>query len=331
MRVNALHALKTGGGLAACAARCWASDNASNIAAELAFYCAFSLAPLLIIVLTVTGWLVGSDAASLQIGTQLDALFGTATARLLLEAAKSSQQVEGVVATLISIVTLLVGATTVLAALQQALDQIWQSARLARTGLVGWVRTRFLSLGFILALGFLLLISLTISTGLAGMRRKMAHAYPSMVVAVAGLDFSVSLVLVAALFAMVYRYMPARKLPWRTVFVGGAITATLFYVGRWGVSLYLAHSTQATAFGAASSFAALLLWFYYTALIFLFGAEWTACLGRVREEGDSGESLPTVAAQVVEMDGQSKSTRPNVECGGAHFQDNLGKGTRALT
>jgi YihY family inner membrane protein len=194
--------------------------------------------------------------------------------------------------------------TTVLAALQQALDQIWQSARLARTGLVGWVRTRFLSLGFILALGFLLLISLTISTGLAGMRSKMAHAYPSMVVAVAGLDFCVSLVLVAALFAMVYRYMPARKLPWRIVFVGGAITATLFDVGRWGVSLYLAHSTQATAFGAASSFAALLLWFYYTALIFLFGAELTACLGRVREEGDSGESC--------KWKGQSKSTRPNV-------------------
>jgi membrane protein len=290
MQLKMPHVLRTTAGLAACAARYWNSDNASNIAAELAFYCAFSLAPLLIIILTLTGWLVGSDAAYNQIGAQLNALFGDATAKTLLQAAKSSQQAQGLAATLISIITLLVGATTVLAALQQALDQIWQSARLARSGLVGWVRTRFLSLAFILALGFLLLVSLTISTGLTGIRSKVAHAYPSMVAVVAGLDLVVSLALVAALFAVLYRYMPARKLPWRAVLVGGAITAVLFDIGRWGAGFYLAHSTQASAFGAASSFAALLLWLYYTSLVFLFGAEFTACLGRVREDGNRSES-----------------------------------------
>jgi membrane protein len=295
MRIKTPQMLRATASLTACAARYWNSDNASNIAAELAFYCAFSLAPLLIIILTVTGWLVGSDAAYHQIGTQLNALFGDAAAKTLLQAAKSSQQARGVLATLISIGTLLVGATTVLAALQQALDQIWQSARLARTGLVGWIRTRFLSLGFILALGFLLLVSLTISTGLAGIRGKMAHAYPALIAAVAGFDFIASLALVAGLFAIVYRYLPARQLPWRVVLVGGVITATLFDIGRWGVGFYLAHSTQASAFGAAASFVALLLWLYYTSLIFLFGAEFTACLGRVREDGDSNGSSPKVA------------------------------------
>lgn len=204
---------------------------------------------------------------------------------------------------MISIITLLIGATTVLAALQQALDQIWQSARLARTGLVGWIRTRFLSLGFILAVGFLLLVSLTISTGLAGIRGNMAHAYPTMIAAVAGSDFVVSLALVAALFAIVYRYLPARRLPWRVVLVGGVITAILFDIGRWGIGFYLAHSTQASAFGAASSFVALLLWLYYTSLIFLFGAEFTACLGRVRGDSADSESSPDR--------GSANCSRPN--------------------
>jgi membrane protein len=291
--------LKATAGLTACAARYWNSDNASNIAAELAFYCAFSLAPLLIIILTITGWILGSDAAYSQIGAQLNALFGDAAAKTLLQAAKSSQQTQGMLATVISVITLLIGATTVLAALQQALDQIWQSTRLARTGVVGWIRTRFLSLGFILAVGFLLLVSLTISTGLAGIRGKMAHAYPAMIAAVAGFDFVASLALVAALFAVVYRYLPARRLPWRVVLVGGVITAILFDIGRWGIGFYLAHSTQASAFGAASSFVALLLWLYYTSLIFLFGAEFTACLGRVREDGAVANRRPKVTQAIA--------------------------------
>jgi membrane protein len=294
-------ALKTIFGHAACAARFWNSDNATNIAATLAFYCAFSLAPLLIIILTMTGWIIGSDQAYAQMGTQLNALFGATTAKILLQAAKSSQQATGFLATVISIATLLIGATTVLAALQQALDQIWQSARLALSGALGWVKTRFLSLGFILALGFLLLVSLTISTGLAGVRDRVAHTYPSMVAAITALDFTLSLVLVAALFALVYRYMPAKKLPWRVVLLGGLLTAVLFDIGRWGVSLYLAHSTQPSAFGAASSFAALLLWLYYTALIFLFGAEFTACLGHLREPRDNAE-VASARAYLVKGD-----------------------------
>jgi membrane protein len=252
--------------------------------AALAFYCAFSLAPLLVIVLTLAGLIVGANTAYGQVGAQLNSLFGPSTAAIVLDAVKKAQQPQGLVATLVSFVTLLIGATTVLAAIETALEQIWKSAAIAPQGVRGWLRTRFLSLGFILTLGFLLLVSLTVSTALAGIRARIAGAHPALVGAVGTLDFLVSLCLVSSLFALIYRYMPARRLTWAVVLSGGVLTAVLFDIGRWAIGLYLAHPTQPSAFGAAASFAALLLWLYYTAQIFLFGAEFTACLGGVRDE-----------------------------------------------
>jgi membrane protein len=274
--------------LTACAARYWSADNASTTGAALAFYCAFSLAPLLVIILTLAGLIVGANAAYGQVGAQLNSLFGPSTAAIVLQAVKTAQQPQGRLATLVSVVTLLISATTVLAAIEAALEQIWKSAAIAPQGLRGWVRTRFLSFGFILTLGFLLLVSLTVSTALAGIRARVAASHPALVGAVGTLDFLVSLALVSALFALIYRYMPARRLAWHVVLSGGVLTAVLFDIGRWAIGLYLAHSTQPSAFGAAASFAALLLWLYYTAQIFLFGAEFTACLGGVRNE----ESTP---------------------------------------
>lgn len=277
-------ALKYAGKLVACAIRYWSADNASTIGAALAFYCAFSLAPLLIILLTLAGWVVGADAAYGHIVAQLRSLFGPATAAVLAGAMKSSQQTQGAVATATSVITLLVGSTTVLSALEAALDKIWSSESLVRAGWLGWLQTRFLSLGFILALGFLLLVSLTITSGLSALRAHIAATNGPVIGALATLDFALSLVLVTSLFALIYRYMPARRLPWKVVVVGGVVTAVLFDAGRWAVGVYLAKSTQPSAFGAASSFAALLLWLYYTAQIFLFGAEFTACLGGLRGE-----------------------------------------------
>ena len=273
--------------LTGCAARNWISDNASTTGASLAFFCAFSIAPLLVIILTLAGWIVGASAAYAQIGAQLNALFGPATARVLLGAIQSSQKTEGLVSTLVSVVTLLIGATTVLSALETLLEQIWKSEALASSGLRGWIRTRLLSLGFILTLGFLLLVSLTISTGIATLQKHIGEAHTALVGVVGALDVLLSISLVSFLFALIYRYLPARRLAWKTVAVGGVLTAVLFDLGRWAVGLYLAHSTQPSAFGAAASFAALLLWLYYTSLIFLFGAEFTACLGGLREETEA--------------------------------------------
>jgi membrane protein len=274
--------LKNSATLVTCALQYWSSNNASTIGAALAFYCAFSLAPLLVIISTIAGLVIGSTAAYGQIGYQMDALFGPATAKILLGAVQSSQQIHGFIAAAVSVVTLVVSATTVLAALESALENIWDSTSLAPRGIMGWIRTRLLSLGFILALGFLLLVSLTVTTCLAAVRRHVAANHAALVGTIGVLDLLISLLLVAGLFAVIFRYMPARRLPWRVVLAGGLLTAGLFYVGRWAIGLYLAHSTQPTAYGAAASFAALLLWLYYTAQIFLFGAEFTACLGGLR-------------------------------------------------
>jgi membrane protein len=276
--------IKTTIAVTRCTVRNWVSDNASTTGASLAFFCAFSIAPLLVIVLTTAGWIVGATSAYSQIGAQLNGLFGAATANSLLAAIKSSQQTQGIVATLVSVVTLLIGATTVLSALETLLEQIWKSEALASAGVLGWLRTRFLSLGFILTLGFLLLVSLTISTGISTLRRHIGAHHAAAMGLLGALDLVLSISLVAFLFALIFRYMPARRLPWKTVAIGGLLTAILFDVGRWAVSLYLAHSTQPSAFGAASSFATLLLWLYYTSLIFLFGAEFTACLGGLRDQ-----------------------------------------------
>src|ERR1700760_2864490 len=194
-----------------CAVRHWSSDKSSNTGAALAFYSAFSLAPLLIIILTLAGWIVGANEAYGQIGAQLQSLFGPATASILLGAMKSSQFGQGLLATILSVGTLLIGATTVLAALEQSLETIWASNELVPSGVKGWLRTRFLSLGFILALGFLLLVSLTITTALSGIRNHIAHDHATLVGMVGGLDFVLSLAMVALLFAFIYRYMPARR------------------------------------------------------------------------------------------------------------------------
>ena len=276
--------LKRAWSLLSCAARHWSADNASTTGAALAFYCAFSIAPLLVILLTLTGLFVNEKTAYQEIGGELSALFGPATAKVLLGAVSSAQHTEGTIATLVSVATLLIGSTTVLAALQAALEVMWKSGALMATGVWGWIRTRLLSFGFILTLAFLLLISLTLSTALAGLQRHVAVSYPALEGSIAALDTILSLALVATLFALFYRYLPARHLPWKAVATGGLLTAVLFDIGRWAVGLYLAHSTEPSAFGAASSFVALLLWLYYTAQIFLYGAEFTACLGGLRED-----------------------------------------------
>jgi membrane protein len=209
-------------------------------------------------------------------------LFGGATAGVLMTAMHSSQTGEGMVAAVVSVVTLLVGATTVFSALEAALQEIWGARELAPAGVRGWIRSRVLSFGLILAVGFLLLVSLSVSTALSALKGYLVERYSELVTLTAVMDFAISLALIVGLIAVIYRYLPAKRLAWRPILWGALVTALLFQLGRWAISFYLARSTQPSAFGAAASFAALLLWLYYSAQIFLFGAEFTACLGGSR-------------------------------------------------
>ncbi|HUQ10604.1 MAG TPA: YihY/virulence factor BrkB family protein [Steroidobacteraceae bacterium] len=261
----------------------WLEDQASSISAALAFYCAFSLAPLLIIIVSIASWIVGADLAYSYLGAQVTLLFGTQSAQVILAAMDSANSEEGIWATALSAVMLLVGASTVFAALQEALQQIWGGRESLPKGWRAFVKTRLLSFGFILAIGFLLLVSLTLTTALAGLRGYVTRHFGGVVGLLAGVDFLLSIALGTGLVSLMYRYLPAKRLPWRHVLTGALVTALLFHLGRWGIGLYLGKATQPTAYGAAASFAALLLWLYYSAQIFLFGAEFTACLGRSRK------------------------------------------------
>jgi membrane protein len=187
-------------------------------------------------------------------------------------------------ATAFSVLMLLIGASTVFAALESALQQIWGGRHAMPRGWRAFLRARLVSFGFILAVGFLLLVSLTLTTALAAFRGYVLRHFEGMVGMLAALDFLLSVALGTGLVAMMYRYLPAKRLPWRQVLTGALVTALLFHLGRWAIGLYLGRATQPTAFGAAASFAALLLWLYYSAQIFLFGAEFTACLGQSRKK-----------------------------------------------
>lgn len=261
----------------------WLADQASSISAALAFYCAFSLAPLLIIIVTIASWIVGDELAYSYLGTQVTLLFGKQSAEVILQAMENAQSDEGVWATVLSVAMLLIGASTVFAALERALQQIWGGSDRLPGGWRAFVRARLVSFGFILAIGFLLLVSLTLTTALAALRSYALRHFEGMVGMFATLDFLLSIALGSGLVALMYRYLPAKRLPWRQVFIGALVTALLFHLGRWAIGLYLGRATQPTAYGAAASFAALLLWLYYSAQIFLFGAEFTACLGRTRK------------------------------------------------
>lgn len=268
-----------------CAARQWSLDNASTLGAALAFYCAFSLAPLLVLLVTTVGWITGADAAYGYLSQQLTSLFGSSTAEVLINAARASQGKDGAVGTVISIVSLLVGATTVFSALESSLELIWGSQTLVPQGLRGFVRSRLLSFGLIIAVGFLLLVSLALSTALSVLKARVFHVQQSLATSIAmGLDLVTTVSLTTTLFAIAFRYLPAKRIKWTLAFNGALFTAFLFQLGRWLIGFYLGRSNQPTAFGAAASFVALLLWLYYSAQIFLFGAEFTSCLAGFRQD-----------------------------------------------
>lgn len=270
----------------------WLSDQATSISAALAFYSAFSLAPLLVIAVAAIGWIVGAQSADAFVGQQLRLLFGAATAKMVAEAMHAAQKTQGIWATIVSVVTLIIGATTVFSALQSALRQVWGAALERSGGWRGFLRTRIVSFGFILAIGFLLLVSLTLTTAISGLRDWVGHRYEGLVALLGVLEFVVSTALGTGLIALMYRYLPEARLAWRHVLIGALVTTLLFQAGRWAIGLYLGRATQPSTFGAAASFAALLLWLYYSAQIFLLGAEFTAVLGGTRVEQQAKKRKP---------------------------------------
>ncbi|MEO8892332.1 MAG: YihY/virulence factor BrkB family protein [Coleofasciculaceae cyanobacterium] len=252
----------------------WQEDKASRLAAALAYYTAFSIAPLLIIVIAIAAVFFGEQAAQGQIVERIQNLVGREGAEAIQTMIQNSRKpTTGTIATIISIGVLLFGATNVFAQLQDALNTIWEVA--PKPGVKGLVKTRFISFTLILGVGFLLLVSLVLSTVLAVLGNYLGDLFPNLQLIWSVVNFTISFGIITLLFALIYKFLPDVKITWGDVGIGAAITALLFTIGKSLLGLYLANSSVGSTYGAAGSFVVLLLWVNYSAQILLFGAEFT--------------------------------------------------------
>ena len=255
----------------------WIDDFAPSMGASISYYTIFSLAPLLVIVIAVAGAIFGRDAVQGEIVAQLQGLIGRDAAVAVQGLIKSADEPsKGLVAGIISIVVLVVGATTVFAELQSALDRIWHVPEADKpSGVWAILRARVLSFGLILGLAFLLMVSLLVSAGVAAFGGWAGGLLPGWEVLLMVVNTLVSMGITGLLFAMIFKYMPTVRIAWRDVVVGAAVTAVLFEVGKTAIGLYLGKSGVNESFAAAGSLVVLLAWVYYAAQIFLLGAEFT--------------------------------------------------------
>ncbi len=255
----------------------WSADYAPSMGAALAYYTIFSLAPLLLIVISIAGLAYGEEAARGAIFGQLSGLVGPEGAAAVQGLLKSvNEPSTSIIATVIGLFTLLLGATTVFGELQDALDRIWRAPAVAnQSGVWKLIRRRILAVGMILGIGFLLIVSLVLSAALAALSNWAGPAFAGWEALAHVVNFVVSFVVITALFAMIYKIMPRVQIDWHDVWLGAAVTALLFSIGKFLIGLYLGRSGVASGFGAAGSLVVLLVWIYYSTQIFLLGAEFT--------------------------------------------------------
>jgi membrane protein len=280
----------------------WFDDAASSLAASIAFYTAFSIAPLLVIIISVAGVVWGQDAVQGEILRQIGGLVGADAAKgiqTLIESADEPAQ--GIAGTLISLGVLLVGATSVFGELQYALDRVWKvPASQQQGGVWTFIRMRLLSFGLVLGLAFLLLVSLALSAFLGALGQVAPGWMSGSEFLLQLLNTLVSVMIATALFGMIYKFMTKVKLQWRDVVLGAFVTAVLFEIGKVLISLYVGKSASISSIAAAGSLVVFLIWVYYAAMIFLLGAEFTWLyanrFGSRKEQERQGGGAESVAA-----------------------------------
>lgn len=277
----------------------WVDDYAPSMGAAIAYYTLFSVAPLIILMIAVAGMVYGPAAAEGEIVAQLQGRIGLEAAAVVEELIKSvSKPAQGAIAGVISLFTLLLGATSVFGELQSALNRIWRVPDPARrNGVFNLVRTRLLSFAMILGLGFLLLLSLAFSTFLAAVGAWSNRWFSGWQTVLQFANFVVSFLVNTGIIAMMYKFMPRARVAWRDVFIGATFTALLLETGKLLISLYLGRSSVASSFGAAGSLVLFLVWVYFSAQIFLLGAEFTWVYSHQR--GSRSERFETKLVPLV--------------------------------
>jgi membrane protein len=260
----------------------WSDDNAPTFAASLSYYTIFSIAPILVIAVSVAGIIFGEEAARGQMQAQLKDLVGDGGAEIIGQMMISARKPgSGILATIIGIIALVFGATGVFVQLQDALNHIWGvQPDKERSGVTNFLRMRLLSFAMVLVIGFLLLVSLVVSAVLAALGAWFDQLLPGWTVAWQGVNLLVSFGVITVLFAMMYKILPDTHVTWKDVWLGAAVTSLLFGLGKFGIGLYLGRSAVASSYGAAGSLAVVLLWVYYSAQILFLGAEFTQVYAR---------------------------------------------------
>lgn len=281
----------------------WTEDNALRLSAALAYYSIFSIAPLLIIAISVAGLALGEEAVRGQLEDQLQEYVGPQAAASVQSMIQSAARpADGWIGATVGFAVLLLGASGVFAQLKDALNTVWEVKVKAKKGVVGFVRERLVNFSMVLVIGFLLLTSLLLTTALAALNGYVEQflGMPEFLGTLLG--SVVSLGVVTILFAFIFKVLPDARVEWRHVWIGAAVTAFLFELGKFGLSFYLGRESTASSFGAAGSVVLLLLWVYYASCILLFGAEFTCVYARATGH----EILPIAGAVPVTAESRAQ-------------------------
>jgi membrane protein len=287
----------------------WSEDKASRLGAAVSYYTIFSMAPLLIVVIAIAGLAFGQKAVRGELVGQIQGVVGAESAQLIQTMiANASQPSSGILASIVGVVTLLLGASGLFGELQGALNTIWEIVPRPR-GILATIRERFFSFGMVIAIAFLLLVSLVVGAGIAALGQFAGGVLPIPELALQGINFVVSFAIVTLLFALMYKVLPDAVIEWHDAVVGAAVTSLLFAIGQLAIGLYLGHSGAASTYGAAGSLIVVLLWVYYSAQIFFFGAEFT----QVYANRFGGRIRPSASAMSLAEYMRTRDYRPDTD------------------
>ena len=261
----------------------WGEDKASRLGAALAYYTIFSIGPLLVVVIAIAGFVFGAEAASGQIVGTIGGVVGESGATMIQEMVKSANKPgAGTIASVIGLVTLLLGAAGLFGQLKDALNTIWEVKPKPGLGIMGMLKKNVLSFGMVVGTGFLLLASLVVNAALAALGDFLVDKLPGGPLLWQIVNYAISFAVVTLLFALIFKVLPDVNIPWGIVWVGAAVTALLFVVGQVALGFYFGISDPGSAFGAAGSLVIILVWIYYSAQILFFGAEITQATASLR-------------------------------------------------
>lgn len=264
-------------------AKDWLDDDAATLAAALAYYALLSLAPLLVISVSIAGWFLGPEAARGQVSGELGSIVGPQAAEGIQAVVASAEEPKkGVIGVIVGVITLFVGASGVFGQLQTSLNTVWEVKPRADRGLMGTLKDRFFSFTMVLGVAFLLLVSLVLSSLLSSFGTVLADTLPGGATVWQIVNFAISFAVVTALFALIFKVIPDAKIKWRDVWLGAGVTALLFVIGKQLLGLYLGKAAVGSSYGAAGSIVALVVWVYYAAQILFVGAEFTQAHARQR-------------------------------------------------